>query len=280
MSGIEYYFRPDEPLPLDKINITVSNEDFSEKITQSDRENVLFDWEVSKKEKGDKIFSSPRGLALLYSSSGGSSELITTEFMAYLALRNDKGKKLSRFFYENMRIVAVGGVLKSSDGKVLIHRRANNEAYSKGVLDASVAGLCQLKDGKIDFESVINEKLEREIGISSSEIKSIKFIGIHSSREPDFSGMFTFIIETNLSSEEMGKRASQHFDEYHLVPYENLSEFILDKLEKQFDLCKDGCATVTSSLPNSEFKEVVSKLRNMGRDISFGNLKEGKFIKN
>ena len=183
-----------------------------------------------------------------------------------------------------MRIGAVGAALKLVDGNVFVHKRSPNVTHAKNMIDSSVAGLAHYDQSieKLNFQKSLLEKLHRELKINDSEVKSVTFTGVHSSYDPDFSGMVDFALESNLEKGHIEERIDRsYFSEHYFVPSHNLSDFIIDHFAIREDMIGDGCATLLASLDHTTFIQTVDKIREYHRAgdiIDFGRLENGFFI--
>ena len=251
---------------------------FAQILTEKDRIIVNDIWKGVKLERGDKAFSSPCGLGSLYDTSGGFT-FQTTDFMTYLGVSiSYHEQSLSSQAY-TMKVSSVGAVVRLRNGYIFIHKRGKDVSHQKDVLDSSVGGLAHIEGETINFQKSLSEKLARELKLSPDEIKHIEFRGAHSSLRYDFSGMFDFLVDTNLDVDDLESRIDKtYFGEYHLIPRNQLLDFIVKHYAELRDMSGDGFATLASSLDTEEFKIAVEKVRKLGRVVKFGELKNGVFV--
>lgn len=281
MNRIRFYFKPDKPVDCQNIETKVLKKEFLEIFGKKDYEEIERIWEKLKKERGNAIFSRPNRLGSLYDTQNGIFSYKPTDFKTYLAATNSYADKLlSQAVYNNMRISSVGGVVRLADGNIFVHRRSKKVTHVKDYIDSSVAGLAAIDSiGNINFKAAILEKLERELKIVQSEIKSLRVSAVHESHNSDFSGMCDFVIDTELEAKEVNERVDkEYFGEYFIVPSVKLPEFIIDHFLIQQDMSGDGCATLLASLEHKIFLETVNRLRKAGKRIEFGQLENGIFV--
>lgn len=283
MPEIEIYQRYYPPINYEEMTINLSERDFSHNLTAKDRRRIEYEWQTALKEK-PRIFSIPRGLATLNDTQDGILKLDITDFKTYLAISrtHKKPNSLSAKIYGSMRIAAVGAAVYLDDGGIFIHKRAKNATHVPNSWDSSVAGLVDIQKAKgINFLYALYEKLQRELNFSQEEIKAseIKVTGVHSSREPDFSGTIDFLVRApvkRLVLENRIKR-SKEFEEYTIIGEQELPNFILSHYAGS-KVCLEGCATLLLSLPSKPYKKTLQDLKRRGRQIEYGLLRNGDFI--
>ncbi len=177
-----------------------------------------------------------------------------------------------------MRVSSVGGVVQSIDGYTIIHKRPKDATHVPDVYDASIAGLAHINNNEIDFQFYLKKKFP-ELEINSSEVNYIKATGLHSTKAPDFSGMYTFLVQTNLELGLLAEKARNSFkNRFIIIPPGALPDFIVDNYKDSEISCLDGGVTLASSLPHQEFLETIDRWKRKGTTIEFGQLKEGIFI--
>lgn len=281
MYRIQFYFKPDTPVSYDTLKTRVSEEDFSRFFSRTDKTEIDSIWNDLKKQKVDKVFSQPRGLGCLCDTQDNIFTFGYTDFKTYIATTRSSGARtLSQGVYDNMRASAVGGLVRLSDGNVFIHRRSKNATHVAGIIDSSIGGLCQIKNAHLDFKATLTEKLKRELNVNEDEIESLYLTAVHSSSQPDFSGMVDFIITLPYNREQLEKKFdSSQFEETFFIPYKDLPDFIVSNFTSSSpQMVGDGCATLLSGLENEVFKDTVGKIQSRERLIQFGSLNQGEFI--
>lgn len=267
------------------------------------REDRLFVetfWKGTIKKENPCAWSESHDLATLVEISGDpfrslvpGIQVCTTEFKDYVAIMRSSGmqpRPMSRALYDAMRVVAVGAALRTSDGKVLVHRRSAEATHAPNRIDCSCAGLCHLTpERQIDIVTDLAEKLQRELGMDFSELSAIGLTGIHSSAEPDFSGMFDFCLQTFLESKQVEERiktlekerveagTSPTFSEYFFVSEADLPRFVLKHYCETGDMVGDGAAALLGLTDNTTFFETVKQIQKCGREWRFGNLTNSDF---
>lgn len=269
MHSIAYYEMPNSASE-NSLKLPVTELDFSRFLTGAERGIIDKNWEKVLEESAGKAFYKPKGIGCLYLSPDSNASFMTTDFKTYVAIsRCYNNPAFSSRTLDMMSVSSVGGVVRTSDGKVFVHRRSKKATHVPGAIDGSIAGICHVKDGYLDFKDAILSKLEKELKTSSSEVLDMKFTGIHSSREPDFSGMYTFDISTSLTKAQLSDRAkSSPFEEFYFIDENKLEEFILKEFNPSQPVCLDGCATFLASLPSQSFDKLVPQLREKGINIS------------
>ena len=284
MTFIRFFYKPEKPVDYIKLEARVGGNDFSEVFTDRDKYVVEKNWEKLRVERGDKVFSKPGGLGSLLDTKDNVFTYKPTEFKAYIATTQTyQDRLLSPQVYDRMRVSAVGAVLKLADGNVFIHKRSSNVTHAGNMIDSSVAGLAHYDHeiGSINFRKSLFEKLRRELKIKDDEIKSIAFTGVHSSYDPDFSGMVDFAVETNLHARDIEERIDKsYFGEHFFVPNDKLANFVFEHYAIEKDMIGDGCATILASLDHNVFLGIVEKIRRQLDNgiIQFGRLENGLFV--
>ena len=263
MPQIEIYQRYYPPRNYEEMPVRLTKRDFSDNLKSKDKERIEDEWQAALK-KNPGIFSVPRELATLYDTQNGILTFDTTDFKTYLAIsRTWRGLNfLPAKAYNLMRIAAVGAVVYLEDGYVFVHKRAKNATHVPNAWDSSVAGLAHIRNGReINFLHDLYEKLQRELYFTQEEIEAsgIKVTGVHSSREPDFSGAMSFAVHTTLRRSAIERRARGRFEEYTILKKKELTEFILANYIGD-DVCLDGAATLLQSLPQTQFSDLVNKI--------------------
>ncbi len=274
MHKIEFYLMPDEAVGRD-LKVPVVDRDFSELLNDEERGLIEENWKKVLEESSGKAFYKPKGVGCLYECSSGNPSFITSDFKTYVAIsRNYTNPIFSNYSLNGMRVSAVGGVVRTNDGKIFVHKRSKKATHVAGAVDSSIAGICHVKEGYLDFKGTIMDKLEKELKTSSEDVLDVRFTGIHSSREPDFSGMYTFDISANLDEPQLRERAeSSPFEEFYFVDENKLEDFVLRDFNPSQPICLDGCATFLKSMPRDSFDRTVYQLKRNGIEFYFGDLK-------
>ncbi len=281
-SEIEFYYKPEKPMPLSSLAAKVTENDFSQLFTDNDRNIIERIWKENILKKNPQSFSKPRSLATLHSALEKNFVYYGTEFKEYIAVSaTSRERTLSDVVYQNMRVAAVGATLELNDGSIFVHRRSYNATHVAGIVDASCAGLCFVKENALlDPESDILKKCERELGLKRDEVQILGVTGIHSSYAPDFSCVVDVALKSNIAPADLEARAKHvDFAEKWYIRKEELPEFVYEHFIEKKDMVGDGAAILLSCLEYSVFKENVERLRKAGKDIQFGQLKNGKFTK-
>jgi hypothetical protein len=277
---VEYLYRPQKPVAIGSLKLTSTGEDFSRLLTLKDKEEMEEVWREVQ-DKSPKSFSKPKGLATLSSVKGGEILYDFTEFKEYVSVsRTSDRRNLSEKAYDNMRVLAVGATLEMSDGSIFVHRRPYESTHVAGLIDSSCAGLCLTENEIVNPEKSITFKLERELKVSSKEVQILGVNGIHSSGNPDFSGLIDISLKTKLTPEELTERIRDTFPEYWFVPKKDLGDFVFERYAARNDMVGDGAMILLSSLGNKEFYRVIKDLKKARKKIEFGALERGVFVEN
>jgi len=282
MGDIQILARYHSGIDANRLKTYIIREDFSDElfVAEKDKQIIEENWEELLEESGGKVFSRAKARGTLYETAQGKSAWKTTDFKTYVAVsRTHKAKTLSAEFYRDMRVSAVGGVVISSDDKVLVQKRSAEATHVPNSWDSSVAGRADLKDGGIDIRGAVYGALGRELKITEEETEEVKVTGLHSARDPDFSGMFSFKARVNLHSSELRCRASEKdFEDFIIEPVKDLPEILEKVFVDREQTCLDGCATLLASIPSQDYPESLDFLRGLGYDIQFGRLNRGVFL--
>jgi len=284
MYNIQIFYKPNKPVDLSTIDTRVIELDFSNSVSSEDCMTIDRIWGKVAAEKGGKVFSRPRILGTLCDTNTSIDARIfafrPTEFKTYLGVSlSYSDNLLDPYVYDHMRVAAVGVAVKSADNKVFIHRRSNDATHCGGYLDSSVAGFAFIgNDDKLDFRKAVFEKLERELCVSESEVRSLGLTAVHSSYVPDFSGMFDFLVEINLDSGQLEERIKEIYTlEHHFVDIAQLPDFVFKHYVESQDMANDGAFVLLASLEPDIFMEYRKKFIMHGKAVDFGKLVGGKF---
>ena len=279
--SIQFYYKPKEPQSLDFLVGVTEGKDFKKWLTPKDIAIMEEEWPEVLKVNTHAV-SQVRGLLCMHDTSEvarGKITYIFTDFETYVAASrtSERGMPMSPLVYNAMRVGAVGGVVYSLDDFVLVHKRPANATHVANQRDASVAGLAKrTAEGKVLFAPVFQEKLKRELGLTQEETEkvlantdgySIKLTAVHSSADPDCSGMVDAIIRI---PQEMGKiveRANEKYlQDIHAVPVQNLVAYSVmhylgwQPIPPEERLIPDGFAVLAASLPQETFERVVQSV--------------------
>ena len=185
-------------------------------------------------------------------------------------------RPLSENLYDLSRASSVGVALYTSDKKLVVQRRGDN-ILAAGLLDCSAAGMCNLKEGDLEFEEFLRVRMETELGLKRSDLIEVSPTNVHDAY--GYGGnMVSYKARTHLSFPELKERIDPLLVN-ELVPI-NESE-LLDFIVESFstgELIGDGWATFLSSLEEPAYKRTVQALRVRGCKISFGELVDGQFV--
>ncbi len=278
---IQFLYKPRKPVPFSTLSISMGAKVFDDVLTPGDRTAIDTIWKNLQSERGARVYSKPGGLGTLHSCRGNILVYLPTEFKAYLATTvTSDARTLSGELYEQMRISAVGAAVRLVDSSVFVHRRSSYVTHVPNMIDSSVGGFAHVNErGVPDFERALSEKLSRELHISPDEIRRVTLTSVHSSREPDFSGMCDFVVETSVTRADLERRIDRaYFAEHFIVEPNEIPSFILEHYVRKRDMVPEGCATLLSSLEYPLFLETVDLLRHHDARISFGNIINGSFF--
>lgn len=279
MYNIQVFHKPSEPVDTSSLEVRLVEGDFSLDISNEDMFAIEEIWRRVKAEKGDKVFSKPGGLGTLVDTKQGVFTFRPTEFKHYLGVSLSFDEKLLDLsIYERMRISAVGAAVRFVDDNVFVHRRSYDATHCGGYLDSSVAGFVPLNNyGKFDFRKTVLDKLQRELGITEGNVRSMGLTAVHSSYAPDFSCMFDFVVDTNLESGAVSPEKLAIYPEFCFVPHSKLADFIIENYTRDRNLTSDGAFVLLASLDNDTFLGSVRELRKRNKPIDFGYLDNGRF---
>lgn len=275
--ALEFLIKNEQPIRPDSLQIRIDPRDFSADFSPKDAEAVEHRWaEIMERHKDKGLFSRPRSLGTLYDLTPGTCAFRTTEFKHWVAVHEDKDRaELSPHQYD-MRVSSVGGVLKLSDGYVVVQRRAPNLLCEPGKLDSSAAGFAAINGGTIHFEKAVRDKLQQELNIGPDEIVRLTNTGVHSGRAYCYSGMWDFLIETRLDRRALDQRLNRERVHECVYVHENdLPDFVSKRYGHGTDLLVDGAGALLASLDQKTFYETVERLRRDGRRIASGTLMNG-----
>ncbi len=280
MNQVEVYFKSGMPIDIKEMMVGVGDKDFSRFFSGTDNEAIEQVWSNLLSERGGNVFSKPAGLGNLYNAEFTHLDYTTTDFRTYIGVSLTAEKRtLSPELYDEMRVSAVGGAVRLTDGQFFVHRRPANATHVPNMLDSSVAGFCYTNGtGGLQVEKCLLEKLSRELHIQPNEIESMGLTDVHSSREPDFSGMMSFAIRARLDSREVKERIDGKYSgEFHFIPEEQLVDFVVDHFAVQKDMLGDGAAALLSYFPRPVFTDAVRRINKKEISIRFGDLQDGVF---
>lgn len=267
------------------------------RVQEQDQEQLDKDWI----ERG-YTRSSPIGTLsdVLFNPGTGETRLRyrLTEYKIYSGIAfpalPETEEKLSSPLKDSMRASAIGCIVETIDGKIIVQQRKEG-LISGGRLDSGAAGMMIYDDaaGKLDWRQQTQEKLVRELQITvETQLCSLKPKAVFSSRGPahipatkgyftgDYSGMVSSLAHVTTSYD----RIVETFDRKQVqgvmgVDKKDLAFFIIDHTGNgRHNLCADSSAALLATLPSKEFYEAVDKINSLERArIRFGQLQEGKF---
>lgn len=286
MTNIQVYYKAKTPVERTIQPIVLQDRDFTKEfVTPADIPHLEENWKnvCAKQVSFGKTppFSTPRMLGALHDNADGVYKYIPTEFKTYVgaSLTKDAGV-LSPQIYDQMRVASVSGVVQFADDRVLVHRRSQYVTHCAGLLDSSVGGFIFINNGAFDVEASLNKKLANEIKLKPEEILSKKHTGIHSSDNPDHSGMFDFVIRASIPSTEIQARTDPtYMSECNFPRIKELPDFLVENYgNKQNNMIGDGAAALLASLEHETYKETVERIQKAGKSIKFGKLVTGVFV--
>ncbi len=205
---------------------------------------------------------------------------IGTKFSFYDAIATylERGEKpFSEQMYELTRTSNVGIALITADDKVLVQRRAAG-LLAGGKLDSSASGGCIVRDGGLNFQRTLLEKVARELNLAEEDLSELAPTGVH--RSLDYTTIqVTYRGRTRKSFEEVQAQAAPKYVAGVIpVPQAELLGFVIDHYAQKQDLIGDACAVLLSSLEREAFREGVREINQRGGKIQFGCLQDGAFI--
>ena len=196
----------------------------------------------------------------------------------YASSRQGNGERVNDALRVYARPSAVCITLATVDEKIIVQKRAGN-IFAAGKLDCSAAGVCQIKDGRLDFYKHSLEKIKRELNLGPEDFTMFE-------RSPYIARTLEFFVSLHLykgctkkTLEEIQSQANPKFVERIIsVDASELSSFIIDHFAVKQDLIAPGCASLLSSLDNERFFGTIAEINKKGGDIKFGRLADGLFI--
>jgi hypothetical protein len=274
MIEIQLYNRDLKPEELLEQVTYDSSQHFEELLSISDQQEIDKIWEERKRNQWDN------SLGNLWDTSQGQIVYTETNFRYYDTLgftNNWENKPFNFQLYEYSRASSVGVVLETGDEIVIIQRRKAG-LLAGGKLDPSVAGICVIKEGKLDLQRTALERILQELSLSPEEIYGLIPTGLHSSSDY-CSSMFTFKVKTDLEFGAIKERTSgsRMITEPIPVSKDKLPQFIVKHFLKEGDLIGDGCAAFLASLEPEATEEVISSINKYQQIIKNGALVSGKF---
>jgi hypothetical protein len=261
----------------------ITKPDFAYLLTDKDTQIIAEEWKKIQKES-PHAYSKPQSRATLWDTSNKTSKLLTleyrtTDFATYAtATRTSKERKLSPTTYEHMRIASVAAVIKLKDKSVMVHRRPKTLPHCPHMIDASVAGLVDVYNGKIDFEGSLEEKILRELRIPLNMVGKPEITASVSTSAPSLSACITYLINSNLTRSEVSSCANKQFlRDITFIEDGKIPDFIVEHFGEKDEMCGDGAAALLACLPNDTFEQVMLKCNYPTQRIRFGTLREGIF---
>lgn len=275
---IRFLHKPEWPFALDGVRGVCAGGDLQRLFSTDDQALIDEAWGDAEKLG---CYTQPGALGSLWDSSDvGRLVFRSTEYRAYFAACRYSPARLNPAIYDAMRVGSVGSVVRSADGRILIHRRAADAAHLPGRFDCSAAGLCPVgTDGALDFRAALLEKLGRELALGGADVGQIDGVGIHSIAHPSWSGMVTFRVETPLPFATLEQRINRRYlDGAVGIAEEHLADWIVDNLLRTGELLADGAATLLAALPHRVFRGAVDAIRAAGGIVRFGRVRAGTFV--
>jgi hypothetical protein len=293
MNDLEYVLRnADGRAITQKMRMHITEPAFSADFSQQDTEKIEHRWAGIQKERPE-VFSRPGSLASLAHIAHDSCLFRPTEFKEYAAVQQDVSRReLSGRLYENMRVASVGGVVRLSDGYVVVQRRADHLLAEPGKLDSGCAGFAMVKDGTLDFEDAVLSKLKQELNLTLADTTRVANTAIRCSRSDCYSAMWDFAIDVKLGSHDFKEHVKAYearlkaagktprIGECVYVHEEAVPAFVIEMYGRDKELIGDGAGALLSSLDQKRFVDTVRMLRRDGRKIALGTLTGGEFCEN
>ena len=280
MERIQFFYTP---MDLSRVQVRPNYDpqnDFLRILTESDRQKIELNWKEALKRT--QIW---RGeLGSLVDTQEGNLQYAKTDYGVWRAIASPdlhpEYTTLSDLAYDKFRVSSVGIAVETIDGKVIVHRKPDN-VPAGGKLDSSANGFCEVKNGQLDFGQAAYEKLERELKLTKEEILNLELRGVHSVVGKGSycnSGMLAYHAKTKLPFEEIKQKANgSYIADLISVEKGDLANFIVTHYADG-SLIGDGCATLLASLDHKDFSIAVHTLRDSGKVIEFGFLRDGEFI--
>ncbi len=290
---IEFLFKPEAPIAIPDVKTVLKGTDYGTEYNAEENAIVEAEW-AKVLEANPKSFSRPNSRATLTDSREENGQFTATfrptEFKTYVATAHHVDEPMRRSIYEGMRIAAIGGIILTSDGYTLIHRRPNDLTHAGGKLDSSFAGFVDIKNlnpeadpkaefkGELLIDASVRKKLSAELRLEGADISDIMLTGFHSGRYPDYSGMFDVVARTRLSANQLDQQANKKLiGECFFMHPSEVPAFLLDHYGPGKDMLADGCAVMLTSIPDKLFLPTIRDLNDAGATIQFGHVKNARF---
>ncbi|HIH12069.1 TPA: hypothetical protein HA241_07815 [Candidatus Woesearchaeota archaeon] len=202
----------------------------------------------------------------------------TTEYANYLAVAQDK--RLFSKQAQQQLTAAVGCAVLTADGYYLIQQRADGLLASRR-LDSSAAGMGVIVNGTFDPERQIREKIQRELGITPTELTPT---GVHGAM--DFvSSQVTWHCAIEMPLEELRAKANpKSIERVYGVRRNDLPQFLIDHYKPGIDdpskfLIADAVGVFLRALPADAQADALERMNKNGANIRTGFMKNGIIIK-
>ncbi len=248
--------------------------DFANRLTDADKRLIESNWARIKKANSSLW---PGELGTLIDSENGNLRYGRTSYDVWRAAHDMLGQDtLSQILYNELRVSSVGIVVMTRDEKILVLEKPTGFP-AEGKLDSSANGFCEVKNGKLDFDAAAREKLERELGMASGDIRKLGLRGVHSASDY-YSGMLAYYAETSLTFDQVNRRANpKYVHKLHGIGRSDLADYVSEKYAAG-ELIGDGAATLLGVLDKKEFFGAIEKIKSRGGKIRFGKLSNGNFV--
>lgn len=197
-----------------------------------------------------------------------------TNYATFFAVAKEK-----RYFSSQVQTqftAAVGCAVLTIDGYYLIQERAEGLLAGRR-LDSSSAGMGIVRNGVLDFEYDIREKLKRELSMAVDHVIPT---GIHGAT--DFvSSQVTYKCVVPWEFKEFKAKANVVFvQRIHPVASNNLADYLVKHYihpnsRPSESLIADAVGVFLRVLPADEQEQTIKKLNTLGANIRWGVLRDG-----
>ena len=120
MTNIEIYRKFDNPIDPSLLEMEISNQNFSQFLSDNDKVIIEREWAKVKSEN-PKAFYNENGNGSLHNTINNILTFLPTDFHVYVAgPRTSANWEMSQNFYGNMRIASIGAAVRGKDGRLCV----------------------------------------------------------------------------------------------------------------------------------------------------------------
>ena len=203
-----------------------------------------------------------------------------TEYAKYFAVA--KNKSIFSPTLRQQLTASVGCAVLSADGYYLVQQRAESLLAGRR-LDSSAAGMAIIREGKLNFEFEMKEKLKRELHLTEEMLNgTLVPTGVHGAVDY-LSSQATWRCEVAIPLDELVAKTNPTFIErMHAVHKDDLPEYLIKHYvppgnEPEKSLIGDAVGVFLRSLDAGARNFTIERLNSQGADIRLGVLRNGRF---